>query len=346
MLTTTTRGVACGLMWFAVVGGQTLAQDENPQEQSVEAICGRSDFSSGDEERIQRWAQEEVDRFTAFNALRQRFQQRYNNAGNSDAFKKQLAKQTALVVRGTLANTDINPELAWSLIHVLLDMNRVETVPGLLAGLSSGRPAPRYLSARGLVTLRRSIVADQSLWQQTVPALRVAGSVETNPVALERIYAALAYPEKIADVFDDYIGIFEKRLTFRRQAGVPSDGAEIAAWEFFRSSGVVQALDAAQKTKLAGLIAVFLRLDAERYVRPDLAFDEMDKIERMLDGAEAVLTAINVSGGGNIRGALAASGSGNREAVLQEVKRWIGDASANQPGALSAAPWNVPVGAP
>ena len=346
MLTATTRGLACSLMWLALTGGAAYAQQVNPLDQAIDAARARADFGPGDQDRIRRWVQHEVDRFTAFNALRDRFRTQFNNANNSDTFKQQLAKQTGEVAKTALVKTDINPELSWALVHILIDMNRAETVPGLLAGLKNMRPDPRALSARALVSLRRSIVTNDTLFAQTVAGLREAALVETSSVALGRIYAALAYPGKVGDVFDAYTATFEKRMAFRRQPGINADGAELAAWEYFRSNGVAQSLDAAQKAKLVGQIAVFMRIDAERYAKDDLSFDEIDQIERAMDGAEAVLTAIGATGGGNVRGALAAGGHSGRTAVVQEVWRWVGDAATNQSGALNAAPWNVPVGAP
>ena len=91
-----------------------------------------------------------------------------------------------------------------------------------------------------------------------------------------------------------------------------------------------------------------MRIDAQRYTAPKLDFTENDRIERTLWAAEEFLSGGAMLGtrGGKIRTALQAGGPANSAAVLQEVYKWVGDPTSNTPGALSAAPWNVPVGAP
>jgi hypothetical protein len=55
---------------------------------------------------------------------------------------------------------------------------------------------------------------------------------------------------------------------------------------------------------------------------------------------------MGIAGGGNARGAIRRGGHANSAAVLAEVAKWIGDPNSNTAGALNAAPWNVPNGAP
>jgi hypothetical protein len=110
--------------------------------------------------------------------------------------------------------------------------------------------------------------------------------------------------------------------------------------------------------ELARRVGVFLRLDAERYnapaiapptddEQPDLNFYERDRVERMLDAGEEILDVIVGGGrGGKIRNALSSGGYDQRQVVLSEAYRWIGNPETNEPGALNEAPWNVPLGAP
>jgi len=124
-----------------------------------------------------------------------------------------------------------------------------------------------------------------------------------------------------------------------------SDGADVSAFEFFRTPAVLSTLSAPQKEQLVRAIATFMRFDAQRYGTPNLTFVEIDHIQRSLDGAEEIIAAVvgNVKGG-DIRGGLAAGQS--PQEILQQAMLWVGDAKSDQPGALNAAPWNVPVGAP
>jgi hypothetical protein len=146
---------------------------------------------------------------------------------------------------------------------------------------------------------------------------------------------------------DAYLAIFEKRLTDRRGGAVIADGAEVEAFEFFRTPSVLAVLNQNQREQLARPLAVFLRLDAERYNTTGLDFYEVDRLERMMDSVEAILIELVGAGkGGKIRDEIAAGGQDRRAEVLTEAYKWVGHPQSKEPGALNAAPWNVAVGAP
>ena len=346
----------CCPVWVSllpVIGASVApAQQASPRDEAIDTIRGLTTIGIGDQGRVNGWVQGEVDAFADSNAFRRRFDEQYKNSGNSRAFLAQLATQTAQVAAAQFDKPDLNQEVAYSLARVLADMNRLEALPGLVAGTKSSDARARYLCAMGLTVLKASIASDPGSLNQTVQALRDAGIAESDPVVLGKIYEALAYPGQVGTVFDVYKSLLDSRLASRRGGDARrrlADGAEKYAYEFFRIPAVLGALNAEQKTQLAGLLAVFLRMDAQRYDDPDLGFKEIDNIERTLDGAEEILSNPALVGpgkGGDIRKALSTGGHGNRTAVLQQAYRWVGDPETKTPGALNAGPWNVPVGAP
>jgi hypothetical protein len=331
---------------------------ETPADDLIDTIRPRSDIGVSDQQRIAEWVEGRVNEFAGFEAFTERIKTCYEHPSNAQPFRTQLCIQTARVAAAQFARADLNRDVAHALAQILIDMNRVEAFPGVVAGLKSTDVRARYLCAKGLGSLQRAISGDQATFDQAVEALRVAGLAESDPVVLGRIYQALAYPSRVGDVFESYLNLLDKRLQDRRGAAVKADGAEIFAYEFFRTPAVVAGLDQGQKAQLVGRLAVFLRLDAQRYndptiappqdkEMPDLNFDERDRIERMLDAVEELLESIVGAGrGGSIREALSAGAYDERQAVLREAYRWVGDPEANEPGALNEAPWNVAVGAP
>lgn len=333
-------------MTWLLGAGVVRGQSGNPLDSSVDTIRQLTAVSQSDQDRILRWVQYEVDNLQGFGPFRQRFRDQYNHTGNSPAFKTDLARQTAQVAVARFSVQGIGEQVARSVAQVLVDMNVVETVPGLVAGLQSADPGARYLCAKGLSAQKVAIAADNATLTSVIAGLTAAGSIEQDPVVLGRIYEALGYGGQLAVVFDVYMKLFDQRLQFRRGAAVVADGAENYAYEFFRASTVAGALSAAQKKQLVGRVAVFLRIDAERYNTANLSFDEMDRIERMLDGAEDILAASTGIAGGSVRDRLRTGGYGNRAAVALEAFVWVGDPKTSQPGALGAAPWSVPLGAP
>lgn len=324
------------------------AQPEGCDDEVISAMRTRGDIGASDQRRIADWVEGQLSTFSDMKAFRACFKFQYENPSNSSEFRREFAAQTSALAAVQFARPDQDPAVAHALARVLLDMAGPETTDGLLAGLQAKSSAARYLSARGLVEQRSAIGTDKAKTDRTVEALRNAALSETSPAVLGRIYEALAFPNHVDAVFDSYIGIFDERLKRRRSGVASEDGAEYYAFEYFRTPAVLAALDADQKNQLVNRVAVFLRQAAERFSTPGLDFDEVDRIERLLDGAEAILSNLvgPSAAGGNIREALSAGGYGNRSAVLQEAYRWVGDPTAKTAGALNAAPWNVPLGAP
>ena len=351
--TKVTRAMRAGfrlVLFVAVWPSVAPGQAPGPEDQAIDQVRQLPTIGGSDQQRIQDWVLTQIGKFTDFNTFRKRFRDSFVHANNSQQFPAALATQTATVVAAQVAGLDLNPELAKALAQTLCDMRAPETHSGLIELLKSKHVATRYLAAKGLSTrtLSRSIAADSAKLTQTVNALRDAGITELDSVVLGRIYQALSYPGKASAVFDAYIAVMDKRLPARRLPGIPSDGAERFAYVFFSEKGVIAALNAAQKSALGSRLAVLLRLDGERYNTLDLEFDETDRLDRTLWAAEEILVDSGMVGdkGGKIRKAIQAGGHENRAAVLEEVYKWVGHPTSGVQGALNAAPWNVPVGAP
>lgn len=348
--------VAWVLVLPLLIVGPVRAQDTTPEDETINTIRQLPQISAADQRRITDWVQVQVDKLSATPeagrqaaavAFRKTFKTQFENQANTPPFKAQLAAQTAAVAATQFGNTKLDQWVAFALSRVLVDMGGIETLPGLYAGLKSKQDSARYLCAQGLSALKTAIAADKAKLDEAVGALKEAGLAESSPIVLGHIYLALAHANQAPAVFDAYRALFEKRLKDRRGGVVMADGAEVEAFEFFRTTGVLAALNQDQKAQLAGSLAVFLRLDAERYNTTGLEFYEVDRLERMMDGVEAILAELVGPGkGGKIRDEIAAGGQDRRAEVLAEAYKWIGHPQSKEPGALNAAPLNVAIGAP
>jgi hypothetical protein len=351
--------VVWSLVASPLIIGSALAQDASPEDETINAIRQLPQINQPDQRRIGEWVQLQVDKLAALPdpdrqaasvAFRKKFKGQYDNPANTPPFRAQLAAQTATVAAAQLGNPKLDQWVGFALARVLADMDRdrVETLPGLVAGLRSRHEAARYLCAEGLSSPKAAIAADKAKLDEAVDALKKAALAETSPIVLGRTYLALGHGNQVPAVLDAYLAIFDKRLGDRRGGAVAADGAEVEAFEFFRSAGVLAALNADQKAQLTQRLAVFLRLDAERYKTAGLDFYELDRLERMMDSVEALLAELAgpTGKGGKIRDELAAGGPDRRAEVLAEAYKWVGHPQSKEPGALNSSPSNVPIGAP
>lgn len=347
--------IVLGSVLLATAHG-VRAEEPAPEDQAIDTIRALPQIGASDQRRILEWVQIQVDkvanapkegRQAAAAAFRKTLRTQFDNQADTPAFRAQLRAQVAQIAVTKFADPKLDRWVGFAVGRAMVDFNALESVPGLLAGLKSPEESIRFLCAEGLSALISTLPGEKAQFDQAVVALREAGQAESSPVVLSRIYAALAYPNQIPAVFESYLALFEKRLAARRSTKAMADGAEIEAYEFFRTAAVLQALTAEQKAQLARPLAVFLRLDAERYDTAGLTFAEIDRIERSLDGAEAVLAEIAPGGkGGKIRDEIGNAGYESRAAVRAEAYNWVGNPAGGEPGALNSPPFNVPPGAP
>ncbi len=344
-----------------------VASAQNAAEQAINAIRQLSSVGPSDQRQIKNWIDIQANRLDgatnigradgfndkAFRTFRAAMQGQFKNSQNTPAFVTAFAEQTTIVAVERFKKTDASSSVLRGLARSLVDHDRVESVPGLLAGLQVSDESTRYLCVRGLSALRTTIEQDTELFGKITQALAAAGQKEKNGFIVGRIYEAINYPSQLAVVFPIYLQILDARLASRK-AGTNADIAETFAFEFFRKT--CSRLDNTQKVALAKRLAVILRLDAQRYndptlappndhTAPDRSYIERDALERRLDGCETVLEIIVGNGkGGSIRKTLAKTGYAGRADVLQEAQKWYGEGTVA--GVLNAAPWNVPTGAP
>jgi hypothetical protein len=338
---------ARSLCLVSVVLGFLAVQASHAQLDSIRTL---EDISRADARRINDWVTQKVNQLERANdderivKFLDAFEAERLNRANTAAFVDAFAEQTADVAIQWFAKEHADWRIGMALARVLVDMDRVQAVPAFLAGLSSKAQAVRYLSAVGLVGQRNAVAADNDLRARVVEAVKAAGIAETNGTIIQHLYRVIAFDNLTPDVFEAYMAIFDARLARRRAGAVLCDGGEIEAYEYFRQSNVLDALKPSQKEDLVKRLAVFLRFDAERYVAPNLSFQEQDYIERSMDGIEAILAAVTGAGGGQIRQRLSEGAAPS--AVLQEARRWYGHEESGTPGKLNDQPWQVPVGAP
>ncbi len=353
------RNVATWLVCVvgALVTTQALGQ-AGPEDDILDTIRGKSSPSEGDQRRIHEWAQGKVtklkqaaktDGLQALKDFRAYFNNQYEHNENDNAFRLTLAGQLAEVAAVEFqpgANTIVSQTLA----RILFDFGTIETLPGILAGLTSTDQPTRFLCAQALSRLTSTIAADKSKCDKTIASLQKAGENETNPVILSRIYMALSFKTaaQIPAAADAMLAIMESRLTARRSSYIGIDRAEVEALRYFQSSGVTGALSQPQRIKLVAAIATFMRMDAVLFTKANLSPDEKDHLIRRLIIEEEILAALvgSNANNGNLRKELDEGGHLRRQQVLEQVYRWVGDPATQTAGALGAAPWNVPMGAP
>lgn len=325
----------------------------DPSDEVIEQIRTLQTINTADQQRIGEWVQARVaqlagtpakDRAAALPGFLARFQTQATNSGNSAAFKTQFAMQCAQVASTEFAKADLDPTLAWGLAQVLYDLNTADVFPGLLSGLGAKAEVARFISARALTVQREVIARDKPRQNEMITALQTAGTNESSGVVLGHIYRALAFSAPTPESVAAFFAIFDKRLTYRRGA-VAADGAEIEAFEYFRLSGTLGGLSEPQKAELVKRVAVFLRLDAERYNTELMDPNEVPKIELLMEAAEGVLVAV-AGGKTALADELAKGGLARRADVLSAAYKLFGDPTTKTAGSLNAAPWNVPLGAP
>lgn len=333
----------------------------------LDAIRARTTLSDSDRDQIKRWIDAEVDKLKGaqtpldakwLTATRSIFVSQFDNSANSEPFRDQFVDRFAAVSAERFATPDIKPGLAFALALVLVEFDRVQSVPGLIAGLKSKDAGARLQCVKGLAALRGAIAQDDDLFRAVVAALKDAGLAEEHPVILKRIYLALAYTGRVGDVADVYFELFDRRLQYRGGPAVIADGAELEAYEFFRTPGVADALNADQKIKLVGFLAVFFRMDAERLNDSDFApapnqgggavrFRELDTLQRMLSAVDAILRTLVTPATPAIPTVDSKLMAGDSSlSILQLVQQWVGEGEAGKAGQLNADPWKVPAGAP
>ncbi len=325
----------------------TPAWSQQAESQQVKALAGIRDstnLSSADKRVITDWLNSELIRVNApedFKSFKQAFDRQRLDPANSAAFYTELATQTSNLASQRLADENTTVPRQRCLARALLDLNRIQTAPGMVKGLKAKDQAVRYFCATGLARQ----VGNYTDPKQIVTALKEAGLVETNPVILKSIYQALAIQPPIAENVDAYLGIMDARTELRRQGATTGDGAAVVVLEYFRTPAVIGALTNQQKNELVKRVATLLRMDASDYRSTNLDHYEELFLALQLDAAEDILGQITGQTG-RVRSQMEVGGKANASGIYQAVLAWVGDADNNINGTLNTNPYNVPVGAP
>lgn len=370
--------LALAAAWTGSIAPVALAQapqeDQgrvNPEDKGVDVIRGLDQFNPIDQDRIKRWVDAELqliakapkERFAdgfdpaLFKEFRDRALAQHNNSANSKAFQAELAKQTAQAAIEQFNAAQPDKTVVVLLARLLVDYDTMATLDGLLAAVGSSNPAARFFGVRGLNALKSELTQNEAALNKVINALSDIVANEDQEVVREEIYRALAIPGQVPQVFPAYLAGLDRQLAARRTGKETVDRAEIAVFEFLSKPQVLSGLDQAQQVQLASRLAPLLQSYAERYTDPVIApptereapdpfFFERDTIERSFYEIEEILSGMVGSGGGDIRGVLQAQGFEGARQIPAEVEKWIGNANSGVTGALNAAPWNVPVGAP
>jgi hypothetical protein len=346
-----TRATLIGFMVGMILPATAWAQNAPDEDVVLDTIRVLSSIGSSDQRRIRDWVDAQlaelsgpsVNAATKFQQMRTRITTQFGNANNTPAFNEQFAAQLAQVAADRFSAGNLDPQLMRGLARGMMEINRIETVPGLLAGLENDDQATRYLSATTLGQLRRQLSTNADQFTNVVRALREAGTRETNGVVLRSIYRALSYEDKVGDVLPAFLAIMDARLAARRGGSVIADGGEEAALQFFAQRPVANAVGAEQRKQLVNRLAPFARMLAARYQAERLPFAEQDHIERTLWLTEEVWSILTGQQG-QVREVLENQGRAGRPQLEAAVVAWIG--SADQQGILNSSPWDVPVGAP
>ena len=352
---------SCWILMAGLSFGATDAVAQRPLDAQMDTLRVLASMGDGDQRRIAQWVEAEYQKFQqavagsadqagrarAFKAFRERLVDEFKNTQNTPAFKAELAAQTSKIAVAEFAKAGLETTASWALTQVLVDLDSPPTVPGLLAALRSNVETSRYLAAVGLNAQKAAIGADQNLLGQCTAALQAAGTAEQNAVVLSRVYVALSMRNQVGAVVDPIVAILDARLAKRRSGRSAADRAELDIFGFFGEPAVVGALSAAQKTQLIGRLAVFFRLDAQRYAAAEVTDEELEGLERRLTGVEnAIRSIVGGSQGGDATALIGKNGHEGSANVLVEVYKWTGNSENNTQGVLNGAPWNVPVGAP
>lgn len=370
--------LALAAAWTGSIAPVALAQAPqedrgrvNPEDKGVDVIRGLDQFNPIDQDRIKRWVDAEISliadapkqRFAdgfdpvLFKEFRDRALAQFNNSSNSKAFQTELAKQTANAAIEQFAAAEPDKTVVVLLARLLVDYDTMGTLDGLLAAVGSSSPAARFYGVRGINALKSELMQDAAALNKVITTLSGVVATEDQEVVREEVYRALAIPGQVPQVFPAFLAGLDRQLAARRAGKETVDRAELAAFDFLSKPQVLSGLDQAQQVQLATRLAPILRSFAERYTDPVIApptereepdpfFFERDTIERSFYEIEEILSRMVSSGGGDVRGVLQTQGFAGARQIPAEVEKWIGNANSGVTGALNAAPWNVPVGAP
>lgn len=321
---------------------------------AIAAMRGNDSLTANDQSTIREWLQAELDLYpepaadspdfmtsvsTFLKSFRSEIQRQIG--GGKPVFLTQTAAQAAAICIDVFPRSDLSLLDGMALGTLLLDFRRIETVPGLKAGLSSRLPVVRYQSALGLRELQAELVS-ANLLADVAAALRNAGVKEESRDVRGAIYQALSVPNQVGAVFDAWLTILTARADeARKTRGLPGKDCTIPLLYFISEA---PRLTTQQTEAIVRPLAVLLRVWAEAYQASSvLSYEDEVATEAALYKTEELFQILTRTPGG-IRKALEEKDATLKDRLLSAAQAWYG--ATDTPGVLNGDPWKVEVGAP
>lgn len=343
------------LFAFAALIGllaSTVAAQSVTDDPVLDELRRRAPSGAADEKIIDDFLAAQITKLTAKDAspatgqaFRDLLKRVREASDTTQGFRDVLATRLGLASKAEFDKSQaLSASAAETLVHAMLDARDKRTAQGFAAALAHPDAAIRYLGAKGLQVVRDTLVAtpDNEI-KPIVEKLQPAGVAETNAVVVDRIYLALSFTQPAPEAFEAQAAILEARVDRYRKTGVMNDTAEVTLLNYLTRVQV----PSAPAATIVRHAATLLRLDVERFAAlnaPGASAGEADAIAGRIDACERFIKKVTGLSGGDIGRKMQ---SGDVAAAVQmklELLGWIG--SAQEDGALTAAPWSVPRGAP
>ncbi|MCK4659048.1 MAG: hypothetical protein KAV82_05950 [Phycisphaerae bacterium] len=323
-----------------------------PEDVALDSVRTRSSIPSG-EPAIDNWITFRINKLRdelqvgskqADNAFSTAYLAQLRHEENSASFKMRFMERTNKRFAAEFKKEQgLEVAVGLTLARVLAEMNDVGAIPALSAGLEvAGQPAVRYTCVKAFEALMPEIEDDTVRSKAIIERLGQTGTHEHSGVVRKQIYKSLSRRGPNFNVATDAIfDIMEAQLRIRAQSAPAYDGAEEMVFGFLRN----ELSNVRDKNRLVAILGTHLRLDVERYLTKGISMEEKFLIELTIDAAESLLRRVAAPPAPvpNIRDAMSKIENQDLNMPL-ELNKWIG--TAQTPGVLNKAPWNVPVNAP
>lgn len=351
------------ITFLSMLSMGTLATAQAPD---LEPIRGRAP-TDADRQAITQWVQAEIEAAIAkdppdLRTLRRHCLEQDRATGATRQFRDVFAEVLTQATTSAIGDTQYaegNGALACAmLLRTLREIKQPTSVAAGRAGLAHPSPVVREQAGRLLVGLRDVIPSNELA--NVLQDVRSAAEKETNGFALQQFCALLTTAGNAEEQARALLPIIEKRLaacTQRDLRGCVGDAAAAASLRGLFGGGQGQISAATQRLTVQRM-AELLKVSVLNYLaivpkkadpNPLDLRPEQRELELLIDSVEKTLVVAAKAMQADVQPAEVAAktqaGGENRlDAIRQEINTWIGTADA--PGRLNAAPFNLPAGLP
>jgi hypothetical protein len=295
---------------------------------------------------VQGAGNDRVAQSAAVNQFVECFSTMYTDKRNGVDFRAKVADRTAALFSPELRKGADLPDFqqrAYTRALLVLESDRTRDL--LLEGLNLPDQAARYTAAQALAAISGQIAVDKIKTDATLKAIAAAGAKEPSAVVAEMIYKALAYPAEHADsAARAMLQMLDGRVATLRTSGGNIGRAETAALRYLLPLMDGNRVSQEEKVKLVANLGTLLRLATQRYIIKGIREPEREYLAETIVETELLLRKLVSGAKADVSGKMAAGGDAAVKEMPIELLAWIGSTDAE--GALNAAPWNVPRGAP